>query len=79
MLNRTREIFNQSFLNPTTRVCTGGLSYADVVTKFSVIDRFPFFFYVWGSTARGSSTNNIIINMTVSNDTVPIDGPKSDE
>ena len=37
------------------------------------------FFYVWGSTARGSSTNNIIINMTVSNDTVPIDGPKSDE
>ena len=78
MLNRTQEIFNQSFLNPTTRVCTGGLSYADVVTKFSVIDRFPFF-YVWGSTARGSSTNNIIINMTVSYDTVPIDGPKSDE
>ena len=36
--------FNQSFFTPTNRVCTGGLSYADVITKFSVIDRFPFSF-----------------------------------
>ena len=56
--------FNQSFLTPTNRVCAGGLSYADVITKFSVIDRFPFSF-IWGSTARGPSTKNIIINMTV--------------
>ena len=34
---------------------------------------------MYGAPLRGSSTNNIIINMTVSYDTVPIDGPKSDE
>ena len=35
------------FLTPTPRVCMGGLSYADVITKFSDIDRFHSL-WVWG-------------------------------
>ena len=33
-----------SFFFPTPRVYTDGLSYAEVITKFSGIDRFPFSF-----------------------------------
>ena len=58
--------FNQSFFTPTNRVCTGGLSYADVITKFSVIDRFPFSFRYEAPIhcARGpSSTKNIIMTV----------------
>ena len=31
-----------SLFTSTPRVCTGRLSYSDVITKFSGIDRFPF-------------------------------------
>lgn len=37
-----------SFFTPTCRVCTSGLSYADVITKFPGIYRF-YSLLVWGS------------------------------
>ena len=56
--------FNQSFFTPTNRVCTGGLSYADVITKFLSSIGFHFLLGMRLHCARGpSSTENIIMTV----------------
>ena len=56
--------FNQSFFTPTNRVCTGGRSYADVITNFLSSIGFHFLLGMGLHCARGpSSTKNIVMTV----------------